>query len=74
MAKYTIWVDRNAVASNKLRGAANSPVLRVRGPDGLHRATEATINGPSSVRYALDGGGKCGASVWIETDAEVELK
>lgn len=73
MAKFTIWVDRSAIASNRVLGAPNLPTLRVRGPDGLHRAREVSIKGPSQVRYDIAGGGKCGASVWVETDAEVEM-
>lgn len=69
--KTRIHVDRQAVARNVKHGT-DDPVITVKTYKENRRCHEVRIDGPSSVVY-----GKkplsCGARVWVETEAPVEV-
>ena len=61
------------IRSNKKHGL-NEPVITVKTSKSNDYAHEVEINGPSKVIYSPDKPLSCGAKVWIETEAEVNLK
>lgn len=70
-----IHVNQLVIRSNAKHGR-NEPALTVRvGRNGQNalRAHEVIINGPSKVVHSALKPLKCGARVWIETFATVEL-
>ena len=67
-----IFIDRDRVAGNRNPASACRPPIKVKDSRGLRYAHEVEILGPSRIVYTRDGG-ICGASAWIETEAEVVL-
>ena len=68
--KTIIHINKNLKQSNDKHGRAN-PVWRVEvGGETLY-GSRVDILGPSSMIYSPDKPRKCGAKLWIETDAEV---
>jgi hypothetical protein len=49
------------------------PVLTVKTYKENRTCNEVVIHGPSRVVYSADKPLSCGAKVWIETEAEVEV-
>ena len=65
-----IHINKNLKQSNDKHGRSN-PVCRVEvGGETLY-GSRVDILGPSSMIYSPDKPRKCGAKLWIETDAEV---
>ncbi|CAB4125720.1 hypothetical protein UFOVP58_209 [uncultured Caudovirales phage] len=70
--KTRIHVNQHVVKSNSKTGA-NEPVLTVKSYKSNIYAHEVLIHGESKVVYSPDKPLSCGAKVWIETEAEVEI-
>ena len=68
-----IHINQHKIRSNKKHGL-NEPVITVKTSKSNGYAHEVEINGPSKVIYSPDKPLSCGAKVWIETEAEVNLK
>lgn len=66
-----LHVDQHRIKSNAKNGE-HQPVLTVQAAGGPYKGHEVTIHGPSRLVY--DGRTlSCGAKVWLETVAEVEV-
>lgn len=72
-AKTIIHVNQAIIRANKRTGA-QAPVLTVKCGRKNTYAHEAIIDGPSRVIYSPDKPLSCGARVWIEVPAGVEVK
>ena len=70
--KTIIHVNQHVVRANAKNGE-NNPVLTVKTYKSNRYCHEAIINGPSRVVYSPDKPLSCGAKVWIETEAKVEV-
>jgi hypothetical protein len=68
-----IHVNQHRIRSNRQSGA-NEPVLTVKTSRSNRYAHEVEILGPSRVVYSPEKPLSCGARVWIETEAEVQLR
>lgn len=71
--KTIIHVNRHKINANARAQADREPVLTVKTYKETRYAREVRINGPSSVVYSPDKPLACGARVWIETEADVEV-
>jgi hypothetical protein len=67
-----IHVNQHVIRKNKNEGTYDPP-LTVQTSDGPYRARHVTIHGPSEVIYSPDKPLSCGARLWVETKAAVEL-
>lgn len=67
-----IHVNQHKIRSNHKNGT-DEPVLTVKNYKSNTYAHEVTINGPSRIVYRPDDPLSCGARVWIETEAEVQI-
>jgi len=72
MSKKIIHINRNIIQSNVKHGT-KKPVCRVQEGNITRYAMEIVINGPSRMVYSPDKPLKCGAKLWIETEAPIEL-
>jgi hypothetical protein len=70
--KTIIHVNQHVVRANTKYGE-NNPVLTVKTYKENRYANEVIIKGDSKVVYSADKPLSCGARVWIETHAEVEI-
>ena len=70
--KKRIHVNQHAIKRNRKHGT-NEPVLTVKTYKSNDYAHDVNIHGPSKVIYSPEKSLACGAHVWIETDAEVDL-
>jgi hypothetical protein len=70
--KTIIHVNQHVVKANAKTGE-NNPVLTVKTYKENKYAHEVKILGESKVIYSPDKPLSCGAKVWIETEAEVEV-
>lgn len=70
--KTIIHVNQHIVKSNAKTGATE-PVLTVKTYKSNTYAHEVEILGNSTVVYSPDKPLSCGARVWIETDAQVNI-
>ena len=68
-----IHVNQHIVRANKKHGTRDA-CITVKTTKANHYAYEVHINGPSRVVYSPDKPLSCGATLWIETHAEVELR
>lgn len=71
--KTIIHVNRQVIAQNR-RNGTNEPPLTVRTYKGVRRAHEVVIRGTSRIVHSPHKPLDCGARVWIETHAPVDLK
>lgn len=71
--KTKIHVNQHIIKKNAKTGA-NDPVITVKNYKQNRYGSEVTINGESKVIYSPDKPLRCGAKVWIETEAEVDVK
>ena len=71
--KKRIHINQHKIRSNKKHNL-NEPVITVKTSKSNDYAHEVEINGPSKVIYSPDKPLSCGAKVWVETEAEVNLK
>jgi hypothetical protein len=72
MTLTRIHVNQHVIARNRKAGT-NDPVLTVKTSRSNTYAHVVAIHGPSRVVYAPCKPLACGARVWIETTAPVEL-
>jgi len=70
--KTIIHVNQHEVKANNKNGT-NNPVLTIKTYKTNTYAHEVSIKGESKVIYSPDKPLSCGARVWIETQAEVEI-
>ena len=70
--KTIIHVNQHVIKANAKDGVDN-PVLTVKTYKSNTYAHEVAIKGDSKVVYSPDSPLSCGAKVWIETQAEVEV-
>jgi hypothetical protein len=70
--KTIIHVNQHVIRANNKYGA-NNPVLTVKTYKSNRYAHEVNIKGESKVVYSPQKPLSCGAYVWIETHAEVEI-
>lgn len=71
--KTKIHVNQHNIKANSKDGG-NRPVLTVKTYKTNTYAHEVNILGPSKLVYSPNKPLDCGAKVWIETEAEVEVK
>ena len=69
--KKIIHVNQHVIKSNRKHNK-REPVLTVKTYKSNDYAYTVAIDGPSIVRYSPDKPLSCGATVWIETNAEVD--
>lgn len=70
--KTIIHVNQHVIKANR-RDGVNNPVLTVKTYKDNRYAHEINIKGDSKIIYSPDKPLSCGAHVWIETQAEVEV-
>ena len=70
--KTIIHVNQHEVKANNKNGT-NNPVLTIKTYKTNTYAHEVSIKGESKVVYSPDKPLSCGARVWIETQARVEI-
>ena len=70
--KTIIHVNQHVIKANRTN-EENNPVLTVKTYNSNRYAHEVMIHGVSKIVYSPDKPLSCGAHVWIETQAEVEL-
>jgi hypothetical protein len=70
--KTIIHVNQHVIKANKKNDTAD-PVLTIKNYKSNTYAHAVDIKGPSKVVYSPDKPLSCGAYVWIETHAEVEI-
>jgi len=70
--KTIIHVNQHVIRANAKNGT-NEPVLTVKTYKENKYAHAVNINGASRIVYSPDKPLSCGAKVWIETQAEVEV-
>lgn len=67
-----IHINRNIIQFNNKHGT-ELPVCRVQEGTSARYCMEVRILGESQMVYRPEDPLKCGAKLWIETDADVEL-
>lgn len=70
--KKFIHINQHVIRSNK-KNEENEPVISIKTYKGNTYAREIAIKGDSKVVYSPNKPLACGARVWIETEAEVEV-
>jgi hypothetical protein len=70
--KTIIHVNQHVIKANAKTGS-NEPVLTVKTYKSNTYAHEVRILGESKIVYSADKPLSCGAKVWIETEAQVEV-
>ena len=70
--KTRIHVNQHKIRSNKKHNL-NEPVITVKTSKSNDYGHEVEILGPSKIIYSPDKPLSCGARVWIETEAEVNI-
>ena len=70
--KTIIHVNQHVIKANAKSGKQD-PVLTIKTYKSNTYAHEVLIKGDSKVVYAPDDPLSCGAKVWIETNAQVEV-
>ena len=70
--KTIIHVNQHVVKANT-KNCTNDPVLTIKNYKVNRYAHQVEVKGPSRVVYSPDKPLSCGARVWIETQAEVEV-
>jgi len=67
-----IHVNQHVIKANRKNGRTD-PCITVKTYKGNRYANEVRILGPSEVVYRPEQPLSCGAHIWIETKADVEL-
>ena len=67
-----LHINRNIIQQNVKHGR-EEPVVRVEENGVVTYCMEVNIKGPSRMVYRPDKPRPCGAKLWIETDADVEM-
>lgn len=74
MTKKIIHINRMIIQHN-IKYGKNLPVCRIEesGLKSIRYCMEVNIQGPSKMVYDNDNPRPCGAKLWIETTADIEL-
>ncbi len=67
-----IHINQHKIKANKKHNK-DDPVITVKTYKSNTYAHEVTINGPAKIVYRPNKPLSCGAQVWLETDAEIEI-
>ena len=67
-----IHINKNIIQYNSKHGTS-FPCCRVEQDREIMYCMEVDIRGPSKMVYRPDNPRLCGAKLWIETDAEIEM-
>jgi hypothetical protein len=67
-----IHINRNIIQANA-KHKKQDPVCRVEENGVVTYCMEVDIKGPSRMVYSPDKPRSCGAKLWIETDADIEM-
>jgi hypothetical protein len=70
--KTIIHVNQHVVKANTKNGT-NDPVLTIKTYKTNNYAHAVEIKGPSKIMYSPNKPLSCGAKVWVETQATVEV-
>ena len=70
--KRFIHINRNVIQYNAKHGT-NFPVCRVQEGNKARYGSEVEIHGESRMVYKPENPLKCGAKLWIETEANVTI-
>lgn len=70
--KHYIHVNQHVIRKNHKTGE-REPVIAVKTGKKNRYGHTVTVSGPCVVRYEPDSPLSCGARVWIETEAPVEV-
>ena len=70
--KTIIHVNQHVIKKNR-KESTNEPVLTVKTYKSNTYAHEVAVHGESRIVYSPDKPLSCGAHVWIETEADVEI-
>lgn len=70
---FRVHVNQHAIKKNRKEGT-NDPVITVKSYNSNDYAHEVYIDGPCKIVYKPNDPLSCGAHVWIETRAPMELK
>jgi hypothetical protein len=70
--KKLIHINRNIIQYNAKHGT-NLPVCRIQDGSMTRYGMAVDILGPSRMVYDPENPLKCGAKLWIETDADIEI-
>ncbi len=68
--KTILHVCQQTIRRNRKNGTNDPPII-IRTYKGASRAHTVKINGPCELKHSPHKPLKCGARVWIETEAEV---
>ena len=71
--KHIIHVNQHVIKRNAKTGE-REPVLTVKNYKANRYCHSVKINGPCVIRYEPDCPLACGARVWIETEADVDIE
>ena len=71
--KKRIHVNQHNIRHNAKHPEDHKPVLTVKTYKENIKCDRVFIDGPSEIVYSPDKPLSCGAKVWIETEAEVEI-
>jgi hypothetical protein len=70
--KKRIHVDQHAIRRNRTQGTDDPPISVKTYKDNI-KCRGVKVLGPSEFIYSPDKPLSCGARLWIETDAEIEI-
>jgi len=70
---YRIHINSNTLRSNKKHGTSKPPITIRKGNKVIGYVNALKILGESTVMYQPDNPLPCGAKVWIETEAPIEI-
>ena len=70
--KTIIHINKNIIQRNEKRGE-RKPVCSIEVGGKTWYGSKVDILGPSTMIYSPDKPRKCGAKLWIETEAEVVI-
>ena len=73
MTKKLIHINRNIIQYNGKHGT-NFPVARVQDGSKIRYGRSIKWDGPSEMVYDPDNPLKCGAKLWIETEADITIQ
>lgn len=71
--KHIIHVNQHIIKKNRKTGSKD-PVITVKNHKLNHYCKKVKIKGPCTIIYSPDKPLSCGATVWIETKAEIDYE
>lgn len=70
--KKVIHINQHVIKKNRITGE-KKPVITVKTYKSNDYGHEVIVNGPCRIIYRPDQPLSCGAHVWLETEADVEI-